>query len=332
MGFFARLFSSNESTKHDVCPICYRDCSGESTKNTGLCESCSRMIRTASFPDYPIETEDRKISDIWLVTLSGLTHAHNGSDPQITLKKTPCGSRVYFVPDKQNQNDPYALKAFSIDDKYIGWYPRSDSRLQQKLYSRIANKEPYWAVISDIYRKGNNDFLFCEVKIFTFENEEEKAIRLQKLEEQRQKTEKMVSDQINYIESRRAHIPEELKPYFSICLDSIKRSHLPPHFLDYSVENAFFTINFGYSPILKLKLGGRLHYILISESYLSHTTLPNTILVTLGTASDGRGMMRVFLNSPSELEYFSDYIAGEYHHELETFKRLHHITQMNIKD
>lgn len=334
MSFFRRLLSLSEKKKYDICPICYRDCSSETTKETGLCETCSCLIRNARFPDIPIQTEEYPIKDIWEITLSGTTHIHNGSDPQIQLKKTPCGSRVYFVPDMNNPVDQFAMKAFSIYDKYIGWYPRSSPVLQQKLYEHIQNHQPYWAIISNIYTQNN--LLFCVVKIYIFETEEDKKKRLEELEHLNQKAKSDVLNLITYIENRRIQIPEELKPFFDICKDCIVEANLPSHFLDFRIEKSFISITFDISPILRLKLSGRLHYVLIPKTYISlisqSSPIPDSIKITQGTTSDGKDMMRVFLNNPDELRLFSWYIRSEYNTQLKRFKKRHNIIELDISD
>lgn len=158
MGLFSFLFPREtdvrRGTKTVICPVCMQEHPVSYVSWSGICNNCSAILRV------PLETREERDPSIrkkfdwenmWSVSPTGITYPHDKCDPQQIIPHLYVTQQVFFHWDKNNAVDPTALKIFTADEKYIGWYPKTGYRKAEVL-QMIEQRKPFGVFIIKTYQ------------------------------------------------------------------------------------------------------------------------------------------------------------------------------------
>ncbi|OHX65610.1 HIRAN domain-containing protein [Flammeovirga pacifica] len=100
--------------------------------------------------------------DIISTQVAGTRYSNDdtGESRQDILKKTKVGELLKLLPDELNRYDNSAIRVIKLNDKQIGFL---DMDLSIEIKSRLINRSPVEATITNIFNKSGN--LECEIAL-----------------------------------------------------------------------------------------------------------------------------------------------------------------------
>lgn len=161
MGLFSFLFPRETDVRRGkksvICPVCMQEHPVHYVSWSGICNNCAGILRV------PLEKREERdpsirekfdFENMWSVSPTGITYPHDRSDPQKIIPQLYVTQQVFFHWDRDNAVDPTALKVFTADEKYIGWYPKNGHRKEDVLHM-IEQCNPYSVFVAKIYQHNS---------------------------------------------------------------------------------------------------------------------------------------------------------------------------------
>lgn len=303
MGLFSFLFPRETDVRRGhktvVCPVCMQEHPVSYVSWSGICANCASTLQ---IPLETREARDPKIrnqfdsENMWMVTPTGITYTHDRSDPQKVIPQLYVTQQVFFHWDKSNAVDPTALKIFTANEKYIGWYPKNGYRKADVLHM-IENRETFGVFVIKTYQRYDGTWGY----------------------------------DIIIAPSRPNITPETLptpefcfpasKPYYDAFMKALHQggvTHLDWVTFIENSDSLIFQI--GRTPFCTVKHSGRLTYCTSMRSVEQSVADFPAFQVEAAPKSSGIFKTRIFIHSPEDVLILSDSIFQDFKSVTDTLR------------